>query len=87
MNSTTNGPWRGFQIQLRTTWSRLTDADLVAISRNNDELVRVVQHRYGCEWNEATLPAVQVLLGKIAFLTAVCRRLPVSVFASERGSR
>jgi hypothetical protein len=46
-------------------------------------LVRVVQHRYGCERNEATLPAVQVLLSKIACLTAVCRRLPVSVFVSE----
>ena len=38
----TNGPWRQFKNQLRMTWSRLTDADLVAISRDNNELVRVV---------------------------------------------
>ena len=83
----TNGPWRQFRIQLRMTWSRLTDADLVAISRNNDELVRVVQRRYGCERNEPAVAAVQVLLSEIACLTAVCRRLPISVFASECGCR
>ena len=41
-----NGPWQRFKIQLRKTWSELTDEDLEAISRNRDSLIHVVQNRY-----------------------------------------
>ncbi len=40
-----NGPWRPLQIQLRKTWSALTDDDLRTIARDNRELVNVVQRR------------------------------------------
>ena len=57
MNSNvTNGPWRRFKIQLRKTWNELTDEDLEAISRDRDNLVHVVQRRYGDERDEATKP-------------------------------
>ncbi len=42
------------KIQLRKTWSKLTDEDLEAISRDRDDLVHVVQHRYVCERDKAT---------------------------------
>ena len=48
----TNGPWRRFKIQLRTTWSELTDEDLEAICRDSDDLVDVVRHCYGLRRDE-----------------------------------
>jgi hypothetical protein len=42
-----NGPWRPLQIQLRKTWSALTDDDLHTIARDSRELVNVVQQRCG----------------------------------------
>lgn len=55
MNSNaTPGPWRQFKIQLRKTWSELTDADLEAISRDSDDLVQVVQHCYDAKGIETT---------------------------------
>ena len=44
-----NGPWQRFKIQLRKTWSELTDEDLEAIARNRDSLIHVVQKRYVSE--------------------------------------
>lgn len=82
MNATvTHRPRRRLEIQLQKTWNDLTDADLAAISRNCNDMVRVVQNRYRVDRNAVALPAVQVLLRKIARLTNVCRRLPVSAFA------
>ena len=81
MNATvTHRPWRRLEIQLQKTWNDLTDADLAAISRNSNDLVRVVQNRYRRDRSAAALPAVQVLLRQIASLTNLCRRLPVSAF-------
>ena len=76
----TNGPWRRFKIQLRKTWSELTDEDLEAICRNSDDLVPTVQHRYDCGQNGVTKPPIRALLNQISSLTRVCRRLPVSAF-------
>lgn len=63
MNSNvTDGPWRMFKIQLRETWNELTDEDLTAISRDRDELVRMVQHRYGSARDATTKMSAQGLL-------------------------
>ena len=57
MNSRmTDAPWQQFKIQLRKTWSELTDEDLETISRDGNELVRVVLKRYGSEPDAATTP-------------------------------
>jgi uncharacterized protein YjbJ (UPF0337 family) len=76
-----HGPWRRFKIQLRKTWSELTDEELKAISPGGDDLVQMVQHRFGCERDEATKPPRNLERDFLA--TMVRLRLPVSASPSK----
>lgn len=55
-NNVSHGPWHQLKIQLRKTWSELTDEDLAAVSRDFHNLVEVVQHRYACQRAEVIMP-------------------------------
>ncbi len=82
MNSNaTNGPWRRLKIQLRKTWSELTDDDLEAICRNSDDLVPTVQHRYDRGRDEMAKSPIRELSSEVSSLNPVRRRRPVSDFA------
>lgn len=39
--------WEQLRPQLRSWWDRLTEADLVQIGGQRDQLISVVQQRYG----------------------------------------
>jgi len=39
--------WEDLRHQLRSWWDRLTEADLVQIGGQRDQLISVVQQRYG----------------------------------------
>ena len=53
------GRWRQLRGQLRERWGRLTDDDLDVIAGRRDQLVGVLQQRYG-----ATLKQIEDQVGE-----------------------
>lgn len=62
-SSTIISPWRQYKDQLQERWSKLTDEDMDAIPWNRDELVNLLQHRYGFERDAAEKDADEFLNG------------------------
>jgi uncharacterized protein YjbJ (UPF0337 family) len=47
------GKWKQLKGQVKQAWGKLTDDDLDRISGKRDELVGLIQERYGWERNKA----------------------------------
>ncbi len=47
------GKWKQLKGRVKQTWGKLTEDDLDRLSGNRDELVGVVQERYGWEREKA----------------------------------
>lgn len=47
------GAWREVRGSARAKWSKLTDDDLLRVNGKIEELVGVVQRRYGCAKDDA----------------------------------
>ena len=45
--------WPHLREQLKTWWDRLTDPDLERVAGQKDQLIRVVQEKYGYVWERA----------------------------------
>ena len=45
--------WPLLREQLKTWWDRLTDPDLERVAGQKDQLIRVVQEKYGYAWERA----------------------------------
>lgn len=52
---TIRGQWLQFRGRIKQRWGNLTDDDLERIEGRRDELVGIIQKRYGLEREEAEL--------------------------------
>jgi len=50
---TVKGQWKQFRGQIKEQWGKLTDDDLDRIEGKRDQLIGVVQKRYGIARDEA----------------------------------
>jgi uncharacterized protein YjbJ (UPF0337 family) len=49
----TAGNWKSFKGKVKEQWGKLTDGDLTRIEGRRDELLGIVQQRYGVAKDEA----------------------------------
>jgi uncharacterized protein YjbJ (UPF0337 family) len=47
------GKWKQFSGKVKEKWGKLTDDDLTQIAGNKDQLVGIIQERYGVKKEEA----------------------------------
>jgi uncharacterized protein YjbJ (UPF0337 family) len=47
------GNWKQFAGQVKAKWGKLTDDDLTLIAGKKDQLVGIIQERYGIQKEEA----------------------------------
>ena len=68
-----NGLWHELKGQLRLTWGRLSDDDVLALDGGSERLVGILQERYGLTTAEAERQ-VEALVDRLAAASASARR-------------
>lgn len=58
------GMWKQLKGQVKQQWGRLTDDDLDKISGKRDEVIGLIQERYGWERERAEMEVTDFLKGR-----------------------
>ncbi len=58
------GKWKQLKGQVKQQWGRLTDDDLNRISGKRDEVIGLIQERYGWERDRAEMEVNDFLKGR-----------------------
>jgi len=59
-----SGMWKQLKGQVKQQWGRLTDDDLDRISGKRDEVIGLIQERYGWERDRAEMEVNDFLKGR-----------------------